>query len=58
MSKTLLTVTALSYNEHGLPILHPISFSQREGQKLALAGESGTGKSTLLLPSTYLSYPN
>ena len=44
----LLTVTALSYHEHGLPILHPLSFSQREGQKLALAGESGTGKSTLL----------
>jgi ABC-type Fe3+/spermidine/putrescine transport system ATPase subunit len=44
----LLTVTDLTYAEHGTTILHPLSFRQREGQKLALAGESGTGKSTLL----------
>ena len=44
----LLTVTDLSYAEHGQPILHPLSFVQHSGQKLALAGESGTGKSTLL----------
>lgn len=29
-------------------VLAPISFGQRQGQKLALAGESGAGKSTLL----------
>ncbi|MDO7874218.1 ABC transporter ATP-binding protein [Hymenobacter sp. ASUV-10] len=44
----ILTVTDLTYTEHGATILHPLSFSQREGQKLAVAGESGTGKSTLL----------
>ena len=48
MPPALLTVADLAYTEHGLPILHPLSFTQREGQKLALAGESGTGKSTLL----------
>ena len=44
----LLTVTDLTYAEHDSTILHPISFGQREGQRLALAGASGSGKSTLL----------
>ena len=44
----LLTVTDLTYAEHGQTLLHPTSFGQREGQRLALAGASGTGKSTLL----------
>ena len=44
----LLTVSNLSLTEHGITVLHPISFVQRTGQKLALAGESGAGKSTLL----------
>jgi iron(III) transport system ATP-binding protein len=44
----LLTVAGISLQEHGITILQNISFSQRAGQKLALAGESGTGKSTLL----------
>ncbi len=44
----LLTVAGLSLAEQGTTVLHPISFVQRQGQKLALAGESGAGKSTLL----------
>ena len=44
----ILTVTNLSLTENGFTALQPISFSQRQGQKLALAGESGAGKSTLL----------
>ena len=44
----ILTVTNLSLAENGVSVLHPISFAQRQGQKLALAGESGAGKSTLL----------
>ncbi len=48
MPAPLLTVANLAYAEHGQPILHPLSFAQRTGQKLAVAGESGTGKSTLL----------
>ena len=45
---SLLTITNVSLTENGTTVLHPISFSQRPGQKLALAGESGAGKSTLL----------
>ena len=45
---TLLTVTDISLQENGITVLQPVSFSQRAGHKLALAGESGTGKSTLL----------
>ncbi|WP_072052918.1 ABC transporter ATP-binding protein [Hymenobacter terrenus] len=44
----LLTVSGISLDENGIRVLRPISFTQRQGQKLALAGESGTGKSTLL----------
>ena len=44
----ILTVTNLSLTENGVSVLQPISFRQRQGQKLALAGESGAGKSTLL----------
>jgi ABC-type Fe3+/spermidine/putrescine transport system ATPase subunit len=45
---SILTVTNLSLTENGFTALQPISFSQKQGQKLALAGESGAGKSTLL----------
>jgi ABC-type Fe3+/spermidine/putrescine transport system ATPase subunit len=44
----LLTVSAISLEEHGNPVLQNISFRQPAHRKLALAGESGTGKSTLL----------
>jgi iron(III) transport system ATP-binding protein len=45
---SLLTVSGISLEENGTTVLQKVSFTQREGQKLALAGESGTGKSTLL----------
>jgi iron(III) transport system ATP-binding protein len=44
----LLTVSGISLAENGSAVLQQISFAQQAGQKLAVAGESGTGKSTLL----------
>ena len=44
----LLTVSGLGLTEHGKTVLHDISFGQPAHRRLALAGESGTGKSTLL----------
>lgn len=44
----LLTVSDISVQESGIPILQNISFSQQEGHKIAIAGETGSGKSTLL----------
>ncbi|GAB3635691.1 ABC transporter ATP-binding protein [Hymenobacter arcticus] len=44
----LIRVADISLEENGSVVLAPISFGQRQGQKLALAGESGAGKSTLL----------
>jgi iron(III) transport system ATP-binding protein len=44
----LVTVTNISLVEQGATIVAPISFTQRRGQRLALAGASGAGKSTLL----------
>ena len=54
----LLTVSNLSFQEHGALVLHPLSFSQPAGQKLALAGESGAGKSTLLQLIAGLAQPS
>lgn len=34
--------------EHGEPVLHDVSFTAHEGQKIALVGESGGGKSTIV----------
>ena len=45
---TLLKVSGISLEENGGPVLRNISFGQRRGQRLALAGESGAGKSSLL----------
>jgi iron(III) transport system ATP-binding protein len=44
----LVTVTDISLVEQGTTIVAPLSFTQRRGQRLALAGASGAGKSTLL----------
>ena len=44
----LLSVIGISLEEDGVSVLQNINFRQRAGQKIALAGESGTGKSTLL----------
>ncbi len=44
----LVEVSEVSLIEGGITVLQPLSFSQRQGLRLALAGESGAGKSTLL----------
>ena len=44
----LLAVSNISLLEPGNAALQPLSFEQRQGQKLAVAGGSGAGKSTLL----------
>ncbi|HET9502381.1 MAG TPA: ABC transporter ATP-binding protein [Hymenobacter sp.] len=44
----LVTVSNVSLVEQGVTIIAPLSFAQRQGQRLALAGASGAGKSTLL----------
>ena len=44
----LLTVSGIGLVENGATVLEDVSFTQRKGQKLALAGASGAGKSTLL----------
>ncbi len=44
----LVTVSNVSLVEQGATIIAPLSFAQRQGQRLALAGASGAGKSTLL----------
>ncbi|TGE27324.1 ABC transporter ATP-binding protein [Hymenobacter metallicola] len=43
-----LSVSEISLQERENAVLHNISFSQRQFQKLAIAGETGAGKSTLL----------
>ncbi|HYF69680.1 MAG TPA: ABC transporter ATP-binding protein [Ohtaekwangia sp.] len=44
----LLTVSGISIEGQGQPILKDISFNQRKRQKIAIAGETGSGKSSLL----------
>jgi ABC-type Fe3+/spermidine/putrescine transport system ATPase subunit len=44
----LVEVSGVSFVERGHTVLYPLSFSQLQGKKVALAGESGAGKSTLL----------
>ena len=44
----LLSVVGISLDERGQEVLQQVSFTQQAGEKVALAGESGTGKSTLL----------
>ncbi|PJJ54447.1 ABC transporter ATP-binding protein [Hymenobacter chitinivorans] len=43
-----LSVSGITLQERGNTVLEDISFSQRQFQKLAIAGETGAGKSTLL----------
>lgn len=54
----LLEVVDISFEERGVQVIHPMSFAQRQGQKLALVGESGAGKSTLLQLITGLAQPS
>ncbi|MCC3152950.1 ABC transporter ATP-binding protein [Hymenobacter sp. BT770] len=54
----LLAVSGIGLEEHGHRVLEQISFTQQPHQKIALAGESGTGKSTLLQIIAGLIQPN
>jgi ABC-type Fe3+/spermidine/putrescine transport system ATPase subunit len=54
----LLEVLDVSFEEHGIQVIQPLSFVQEQGQKVALVGESGAGKSTLLQLITGLVQPN
>jgi len=44
----LLELRNISFQENGVVVLHPLSFVQPKGRKVALVGESGAGKSTVL----------
>jgi len=44
----ILDVDAISYTIPGSFRLHPLSFIQEEGLKIAIAGETGSGKTTVL----------
>lgn len=48
MVMEFLEIRDVSFQEHGALVLHPLSFVQPQGRKVALAGESGAGKSTVL----------
>jgi ABC-type Fe3+/spermidine/putrescine transport system ATPase subunit len=54
----LLTVSNISLVEREATVVAPISFSQRAHHKLALAGESGAGKSSLLQLIAGLAQPS
>jgi iron(III) transport system ATP-binding protein len=43
-----LNVTGLNKEERGAHVLKDVSFTQEKFRKLAIAGETGSGKSTLM----------
>lgn len=53
----ILEVSALSRMEEGALVVNNISFSQEQGQKLAIAGATGSGKTSLLKMIAGLSAP-
>ena len=48
MSSTILTVHDLSKSYNIYPIFEGVSFTLNAGEKVALVGPNGVGKSTLL----------
>jgi ABC-type Fe3+/spermidine/putrescine transport system ATPase subunit len=48
MDMEFLEIQSISFQEHGVVVLQPLSYVQQRGRKVALAGESGAGKSTVL----------
>ena len=47
-AQSVLQVSQISLQEAGNAVLQDINFTQREFQKIAIAGETGSGKSSLL----------
>ena len=48
MGMEFLEIRNIGFQEHGAVVLQPLNFVQRRGHRVALAGESGAGKSTVL----------
>jgi iron(III) transport system ATP-binding protein len=53
-----LEISNISMHHDGKPVVDDISFSQNAFQKLAIAGETGSGKSSLLKMIAGLAQPN
>ncbi|TYC98891.1 ABC transporter ATP-binding protein [Arthrobacter echini] len=47
-AENILEVTDLEVGFGGTPVLHRISFSMRRGERVAIVGQSGSGKSTAI----------
>ena len=48
MTEPLLEYSHVDVSYSGMPVVHDVSFSVREGEIVCLVGESGSGKSTLV----------